>query len=230
MKNEDRKAIAEKVRALRAKAADVASTEAEAMQAAAMVAKLLARYDLSEQDVADYDPGKAAAVQGELADAMSVVLSCSWSGITALTETSAYLGANRRLCFIGMEPDVEMALYLSEVIEGACARAIKAGFKGANAKQRKSFQMGFGSSVKAKLMQLAEERKAAKTATGTAIVIRKGDLVKAFEAEAGLNLGRGRRSRASWVDARYYEAGRTVGKSLNVGRPLSGGNKSERLA
>lgn len=226
----ERKALVEKIRALRAKASNVASTEAEAKQAAAMVAKLLTRYDMTEQDLGDYDEGKAAAVQGEMLDAMPEVLKWSWAGIVALTETKAYLGANRRLCFIGMEPDVEMALYLSEIIESACARALKAGFKGADAMQRRSFQAGFGASVKEKLKELAEERKAAKTATGTAIVIRKGDLVSAFEKDAGLKLGRSSRGRGSKVDVEYFMAGKQVGRALNVSRPISGGNKSERLA
>lgn len=214
-----REEIADKIRALRAKASNVASTEAEAAQAAAMIAKLLSRYDMTEDDVRDYDDDKAGAVQGATDEKMHPVLGACWSGICKLTETEAYKNLRGRLCFVGMEHDVEMALYLGEIITSAADRALKAGFPKATAHQKASFYAGFGAALKEKLVELAGQRQAAKTATGTAIVVRKDQLVRSFLSEAGLKLGKGK-GRSTRADAAFYQAGRTVGGAMNLNRPL----------
>lgn len=227
----NRETIAEKIRALRAKASNVASTEAEAAQAAAMIAKLLAKYDLSEEDVKDYEGKDAEALQAETEDRMHPVLAYCWRGICELTETQAYKNRDGRLCFIGMEHEIEMALYLSEIISSACDRALKAGFPKASRVQRSSFIMGFGHALDTKLKELAKERQSAKTATGTAIVVRKGELVKDFMDRAGLNLTASR-TRYTKADMGYFQAGATVGKALNLNRPLgsSGSASTARLS
>lgn len=216
-----REDIAEKIRALRAKASNVASTEAEAAQAAAMIAKLLAKHDMTEDDIREYQEPGTVAVQGSTEGRLHPTLRYCWQGITELTETEAYLDRNDVLQYIGMEHDVEMALYLSEIIVSASIRALKAGFPKASTVQRNSFFAGFGNALKDKLIELAKGRRAAKTSTGTAIVVVKNALVDQFKKEAGLSLAK-TRSRGSRVDGAYYEAGKQVGARLNLNRPIAG--------
>lgn len=217
-----RESIAEKIRALRAKAVNIASTESEAAEAAAMIAKLLAKHDMTEDDIREYRQEGTEAVQASTEGRLHMTLRYCWCGVTALTETDAYVDRNGAMTFIGMEHDVEMALYLAEIIVSASVRAVAAGFPKATKLQRESFFMGFGSALEKRLHELAHDRKQAKTETGTAIVVVKGGLIETFKKEAGLAL-RTTRSRGRQADAGYVAAGKAVGGSMNLNRPLGSG-------
>lgn len=224
----ERDDIIEKIRNLRAKASDAACTEAEAMGAAAAAAKLLARFDIEEEELAAKNPRSSAKQDGFSHGAVyPEVLLTAWRGIQLLTETKAYR-SNARLCFIGSPQDVEMAVYLSEMIVGASKRAFTTWAAGKEmpykqfVELRRSFMFGFGTRVSQRLFELYEERLATRqnANVGTALVVVKQDLIKSWCKENNMRFGRGKSNKAPKNnDAR--EAGSQAGSNVNLGRPLS---------
>lgn len=231
--------IIEKIRNLRAKAADAAATEAEAEQAAAMAARLLAKYDINECDLQQTDSsnrGTVGAYQTHK-NSLHVTLVYCAIGIAELTETKAYKTGGR-LNFVGTGPDVEMGLYLAEMIRGAADRAWKTyrinTMQGARSasdmnRRRRSFLMGFGVRLNERLKELAEERKASR-GTGTDLVVVKDEIIKSVLEQAGIKL-RAARARSSRVNSDSFGAGRAAGGQVNLNRPLKGGGAgSARIA
>lgn len=236
----DIKTIAARIRALRAKAADEASSMAEAMGAAAHAAKLLAKYDLTEAQIAADDSNDAAAVAGgfgvnrsKLHDVLHIV----WSGIAQLTETKSYRDGGT-LRFVGMPQDVEMAIYLSEMLTAASDRmwqdyrkkhvAPKGRGRSFSMYHRRGFMRGFGTEINARLVELATQRKkdveqqVGKSA-GTALVVRKQDLIKTKMDDMGLNLRKtSRRVRVGSDESHAY--GSRAARTVNLGRPVEGAN------
>lgn len=232
--------ILEKIRNLRAKAGNVASTEAEAQTAAMMAAKLLQKHDVKETELEIQEEGaahkKTAAVR-----VMPEILNYCALGIERLTETKAYAEAGKQLCYIGTPHDVEMALYLTEMLVRASKRAWSeaagdgiASFK-VMTKRRLSFYRGFGCRIYDRLMDLADERaearmKARGTATGSALVVVKSALIEAKMKEMGLELQPGEKRDIGLVDPEAYAMGVNAGDQVNLNRPVNGGDEWELLA
>ena len=227
--------IIERIRNLRAKAADAAASEAEANQAAAMAAKLLSKYDLEECDLNSTDSSNRGTVGGyqtHKRDIHTALRQCA-GAIAKLTETSAYR-EDGTLKFIGTGPDVEMALYLVEMIRGAADRSWKDHRKlhGSSMgraemnRRRKSFMIGFGERLAERIRELAKERQRQReTHTGTDLVVIKKDIIEATKQELGLRLSKPRR-RASHINMHSYAAGQMAGDNVNLNRPVEGGSTS----
>lgn len=226
----DLKALAAKIRALRVKAEDSASTEAEAMQAVSMIAKLLIKVDMSE--------GELMAQTGPTSDNNAVsggyeyhdALVSAWFGIQALTETKLYKDRDNYLMAVGAEHDVEFALYPTALIVSSAERSWGNVSKalGSARKSRKSYMSGFSKRLKERLLELAEERRKAKTSTGTALVVSKESAISDFMASTGLVITRGRRI-GDAGDPKAYLAGHKVGDAVTLNRPLSGSSTRGRL-
>jgi hypothetical protein len=230
--------IIDKIRNLRAKAADAAATEAEAMQAAEMAARLLMKHEISEADLAAAEDG--AAGSGVTRDGfetgnktLPLVLQGVGAAIASLTQTTVYADGGA-LKFVGLDADVEMALYLTELVKGAHHRVWMAYRKehmspGMSRREqnahRNGVTVGFANALSKRMREMADERKAAQStgATGSALVVRKGDLIADFMRNDGLVLqGAGRKSRRRCnSDATSY--GRNAGRNVNLGRPVAGG-------
>ena len=224
--------ILDKIRNLRAKASNAASTEAEAQTAAMMAAKLLQKHDVKETELEIQEEG-AAHKKTAAARVMPEILNYCALGIERLTETKTYAEAGTQLCYIGTPHDVEMALYLTEMLVGASKRAWSeaagddtADFKEMT-KRRLSFYQGFGCRVHNRLMALANERAEARmqargTATGSALVVVKSALIKAKMEEMGLELIPGKKRNIGLVDPKAYAKGASAGDQVNLNRPLNG--------
>lgn len=231
--NDKRMKLIGRVRGLRAKASDEACTEAEAMQAAAMAARILTENDITESEIAamerDGTGGAAAQTAGDGTKTLHFALRFAAMGISKLTQTKP-MQDDASVLYAGLDSDVEMAVYLSEMIVGAANRAYathrkESGFR-SSARMRKSFLCGFGQRVGERMRELAQERADAQgpTNTGTALVACKDALARQALDHMGVQIGTARR-RSTRVDSGAYQAGRSSGDRVNLSRPVgsSGG-------
>lgn len=227
--------IIEKIRKLRAKAGNRASTEAEAQAAAMAAAKLMTKHDLSEAQVGDkIEYNVARVVLKAPAGKMPLIWDAIWSSIEDYTETKIYWDTNARgLGIMGVNHDVEMAVYLFEMVSGAAKRGwlkliaaeMEAGETSPRMARRNGYNMGFGAGLASTIEAMAEERAAAKResakATGTDLVIVKSAQIRDFMKSTGLVLRSGKKKKQETkVDGGAYLRGVSDGQKVNVNRPL----------
>ena len=215
--------ILARIRALRAKASDSAASEAEAQAAAAAAAKLLMRYDLDEAELNETPEDVT------LTPAFDVhpVQKFTSRAISRLTETRCWFD-NKRLRFAGLPHDVEMAMYLTEMLRGAAERGwmqaymdqpLRAGKRLDMATFREGFYAGFSERLSERMNELAEERAKARP-TGTDIVLSKHGLIAAQLEKEGIrlkqvNLGSLHGSQSGRA------AGHSAGDRVGLGRPIA---------
>lgn len=220
--------IIERIKALRAKVNNVGSTEAEVEAAARLVAKLMMQHDIDEESLTESKRASGAhAHTDKMKNELDIVFRYCWSGIQELTETRSYLDGGC-IYYIGLDYDVETALYVFELI----AMSARRGWFRHSAKMfdeqgatrtlqaRASYYAGFGTSMQRVLAGLAEERKQARIAsagmTGTAIVLRKSDVIKEKMQELGLQLRKSRKKNISIDDSSAFYEGRDAAEKVDV--------------
>lgn len=168
------------------------------------------------------------------------VLRYCWHGIQELTETKAYLHDNFQFRFIGASYDVEMALYLVELIVGASKRAWLNHAEGEALGLREmlalrsGFLNGFGKGVEEKLLEMAYKRKRDREQqmsnnSSTALVVVKKDLIKKWMDGNDMRLVKGKTFRPNFYNNRMEAAGFKAGGAVNLGRPFGGNNNSGEL-
>lgn len=235
--SQNREKMIERIRNLRAKAADAAASEAEAQAAAEAAAKLLAKLDLSEADLAEDDRDQIVTAETDMQDVYDLVAGC----IGRLTETHPVVVTRdfedqrqRMLSFTGEPADVEMALYLSEIVRGAANRGWMQAYMDRPKRGRckpidldtfkRGFWQGLGERVPYRINELADQRREARQTHGTnAVVVSKRGRINAHLAEnfpgmhkrAVRNLGGGQDG---------YTAGRAAGDKVGLGRPIKTGS------
>lgn len=226
-----RKALIERIRTMRAKAENEASTEAEAIQAAAMAARLMSKHEITDEELSLIEGGGAGIQMRRVnhgTKKMHLALKHAAHGIEVLTETRGYVGTNlldeQRLVWTGLDSDVEMAAYLSILIKGAADRAWRDHSKGrqfgSRTRSRKSFLIGFGQRATQRMIDLSQHRKAARSSTGTALVLRKDALIESYLADQGIDIGEARPRKVT-IDENYYR-GANAADDLSLSRPLRG--------
>lgn len=231
MANED---IISKIKSLRAKVNNAGSTEAEVEAAARMVAKLMMQHDVTE-DLLDEKtaPEGVHAETDALKNDLDWIMHYCWKPIQDLTETKTYR-SDGKYNYIGLPHDVEMALYLFELI----TMSAKRGWLSHSAKMfdedgmtrtkgaRVGYYVGFGKHMGTMLKELHDERQGARpVAAGTALVIRKQDIIKDKMSQMGLQLGKARKKSMGYVDRNAYSAGQNAASKVNLNRPF-GANKT----
>jgi hypothetical protein len=216
-----------RIQALRAKTIENGCTESEALSAAAKVAELLDRYDLSltdieireapcEQRAYETNRKKRVPLDG-CVGAIAHFCDCRvWREKNAAGEA--------RYVFFGLRTDVEVAHYLAEMIDGA-VRSELGRYKTSKAYQRfrhnerhlanSSFTFGMVASIAEKLTAMKASRDAANENTGRALVVVKSAVVDAELEKLDLILRTQRRS-SRMVSADAYEAGGAAGASLAI--------------
>jgi hypothetical protein len=229
--------IIKKIKALRAKVNNAASTEAEVEAAARLVAKLMMQHDVTEDLLKEtvapqaVDVGTGSVMKNDI----DILMSFCWREIQEFTETKAYrhvkVDGSKEFHFIGLPHDVEMATYLYELVTMSAKRAwlrysaslFDSGEALRTKDRRKSFYQAFGLTIGEMMQELSDQRAKmrSESATGTAVVIRKQDLIKAQMASTGLAL---RKSRSYNIVGRLNEnafgAGRDAASKVNLGRPF----------
>lgn len=230
----DREDAIARVKALRAKASDAAATESEASAAAMMAAKLLSKYDIDESELVDVKNTGATEGAANNTKVLPEVLHWCWHGIQQLTETKCYIWKKSQMRFIGTPYDVEMALYLSEMLVGASKRMW---IEYATDKHlpfskmmamRNGFMHGFGERINQRLLELAKERqneRAAKVSHSHELVVVKSDLIKEWQEQNGLRLVKGRVHNPGRTDLNSHLSGFAAGDRVNLNRPVEDGKE-----
>lgn len=230
--------IIEKIRALRARTETAGCTEDEAMEAAAMIARLMSKHELSDNDITEAEQTGAGVGTDDLGQTTKhrdAALDYVAGAIQRLTETKIVVTSTKRgnrttesaFRVYGLDADREMATYLMEVVRGAATRgwnehSARTGQTGTAA--RNSFRLGVCVRVAARINEVAQEREDARkaqqeaTQTGSALVIRKADLIRSI-MPGGI---RTHRTRARTVDGQAFNAGQSYGNNVSLGRPVAG--------
>jgi len=216
-----------RIQALRAKTIANGCTEDEALSAAAKVAELLDRHDLSFTDIElraapcdrrSYETHRKKRIPlDDCIGAIAHFCDCRvWREKNAAGESS--------YVFFGLRSDVEVAHYLAELIDGA-VRAELGRFKTsadylrfrhqerhlANA----SFALGMVASIADKLTAMKAARDAVNHSTGRGLVVLKTAVVDAEFDKLDLKL-RATRSSSRTVSMSAYEAGGAAGAALAI--------------
>lgn len=213
-----------RVQALRARAADEASSEAEAAAAAGRAAKIIQENELTETDLATGGAGGISEqTHGKGRSRRHPALAEASQGIAALSECASYIQGGGGFLWAGQPSDVEFAMYLSEMIQGAAERAWKS-LRTTNRTPhaRSSYLRGFGRAIAYRLTRMAIERKQARqAATGTDLVVLKDQLISEhMTAEYG-KIPECKTDRRMRADARYAAAGARDAEEVNLDRPIS---------
>jgi hypothetical protein len=133
-----------------------------------------------------------------------------------------------RYVFFGLRSDVEVAHYLTELIDGAVRNELGR-YKTSKAYQRfrhnerhlanSSFTFGMVNSIAEKLAAMKDARDAANAGTGRTLVVVKTAVVDAELDKLNLNL-RTSRSSSRMVSPDAFEAGNAAGASLAINPAL----------
>jgi hypothetical protein len=226
-------AIGRKIRALLNKTVAAGCTEEEAISAATLARKLMDEHRLSQSDIEI----KAEPVEDDTID--RVIKQKIAYADYCMSGISRYCGVRmwyttgydrvKRIKLLGLKPDIEMARWLYEMIDGAIrverhayAKTTGENDRTTNRRLISSFAVGMASRINSRLTAMATVLEpVAKTASGTALIVVKGALVE--EAFAKLNL-RFSKARAghSVRKASAYLAGQAAGDRVNLNRPLAG--------
>jgi hypothetical protein len=222
-----------RIQGLRAKTIDNGCTEGEAMLAAAKVAELLDRYDLSLTDV-DIREAPCERRDYETRRKKRIPLEDCIGAIAAFCDCRVWREKNpvgeARYVFFGLRSDVEVAHYLTELIDNA-VRSELGRYKTTAAYQRfrhqerhvanASFTLGMVTSVADKLTAMKAGRDRANAGAGRDLVVLKAQVVDAELDKLGLQLRTVRRA-TRMVSPTAYDAGGAAGASLAIDPAIRG--------
>jgi len=222
-----------RIQGLRSKTTDNGCTEAEALVAAAKVAELLDRYDLSLTDVEIRD---AACEQREYETYRKkrVPIDGCIGAIANFCACRVWREKNEvgdaRYVFFGIRSDIEVAHYLTEMIDNAMRFELgrykmSAGYRRFRHQDRhmvnSSFTLGMVASIADKLKAMKRERDVVNNGTGRDVVVLKASVVDAELEKLNLNLRTVRRT-TRLVSPTAYEAGGAAGASLAINPGIRG--------
>ena len=216
-----------RIQALRAKTIANGCTEDEALSAAAKVAELLDRHDLSLSDVElraslcerrVYETYRKKRIPlDDCIGAIARFCDCRvWREKNAAGESS--------YVFFGLGADIEVAHYLAELIDGA-VRTELGRFKTSVDYSRfrhqerhlanASFALGMVASIADRLLAIKASRDQVNESTGRGLVVLKTSVVDAEFDKLDLRM-RTQRSSSRMVSMTAYEAGGAAGASLAI--------------
>jgi hypothetical protein len=223
-----------RIQGLRAKTIDNGCTEGEAMLAAAKVAELLDRYDLSLSDV-ELREAPCERRDFETHRKKRIPLDGCIGAIAYFCDCRVWREKNpageARYVFFGLRADVEVAHYLTELIDAA-VRAELGRFK-TSADYRRfrhqerylanaSFTLGMAASIADKLTAMKAQRDAVNSGAGRDLVVLKTSVVDSELGKLDLKLRTVRRT-SRMVSPTAYEAGGAAGASLPINPGLREG-------
>jgi hypothetical protein len=222
-----------RIQGLRSKTRDNGCTEAEALLAAAKVVELLGRYDLSLTDVEIRD-ARCERHEYETYRKKRIPLDDCVGAIANFCDCRVWRETNQageaRYVFFGLRSDIEVAHYLTELIDNA-VRSELGRYKNSAAYRRfrhqdrhvanSSFTLGMVGSIADKLTAMKRERDAVNNGTGRDLVVLKASVVDAELGKLDLKLRTVRRA-TRMVSPTAYEAGEIAGASLAINPGIRG--------
>ena len=214
-----------RIQALRAKTIDNGCTEDEALSAAAKVAELLDRYDLSLTDV-EIREAPCERREYETHRKKRIPLDDCIGAVANFCDCRVWREKNQagetRYVFFGLRSDIEVANYLTELID---VRSELGRYKTTSECRRfrhkerhmvyASFALGMVASIADKLTAMKAARDKVNSGSGRALVVLKAAVVDAELEKLDLKL-RTVRGRSRTVSATAYEAGGAAGSSLAI--------------
>jgi len=220
-----------RIQALRAKTMDNGCTEDEALSAAAKVAELLDRYDLSLTDV-EMRAAPCERREFETHRKKRIPLDDCIGAVANFCDCRVWREKNptgeSRYVFFGLRQDIEAAHYLTELIDGA-VRSELGRFKTTPGYLRfrhqdrhmanASFALGMVASIADKLTAMKAERDEVNRGSGRALVVLKAAIVDEEFGKLDLKL-RVLRGTSRMVSMTAYEAGGVAGASLAINRGI----------
>jgi hypothetical protein len=223
-----------RIQGLRAKTIDNGCTEAEALMAAAKVAELLDRYDLSLTDVEIRDaPCERRAY--ETRAKKRIPLDDCVGAIAKFCDCRVWRDKNpageARYVFFGLRADVEVAHYLTELVDSAVRFELgryknSADYRRFRHQDRHtvnaSFALGMVASIADKLLAMKAERDEVSRGTGRDLVILKAAVVEAELEKLNLVFRKGRRAGRT-ISQSAYEAGGEAGASMAINPAIRSG-------
>jgi hypothetical protein len=216
-----------RIQGLRAKTTENGCTEGEALSAAAKVAELLDRHDLSLSDI-EIREAPCERREYETHLKKRVPLDGCIGAIARFCDCRVWRDKSptgqARYVFFGHRSDVEVAHYLTEVIDIA-VRSELGRFKTSAEYQRfphrerhlanGSFTMGMVASIAAKLNAMKAERDQVNQGAGRDLVVLKKAVVDSELEKLNLKL-RSTRAPARMVSPTAYDAGGAAGASIAI--------------
>ena len=222
-----------RLQGLRAKTIDNGCTEAEALAAAAKVAELLDRHDLSLSEV-EIRAAPCARRAYETRARKRIPLDECISAIAAFCDCRVWREKNSAgegsYVFFGLRADIEVAHYLAELIDGA-VRAELGRYKTSGDYRRfrhqerhvanASFALGMVASIADRLGTMKAARDEAVNSSGRDLVVLKTSVVDRELAKLDLELRTVHRT-SRMVSPEAYDAGGVAGESLALNRAVRG--------
>lgn len=213
-----------RLQALRAKTVMNGCTEEEALSAAAKIAELLDRHDLSLSDLEIREEQCEQSIIATTKKQRQPISACV-PAIAEYCDCKVWRekdeGGRIRYVFFGLRPGIQMAHYVYDVIALTMHNAWqdyahRQRFIRYGHDEKGSFLFGMAASIADKLMAMKAERdQAIKINSGRDLVVIRHAIVEAEFAKLDLNLRRGRAS-GKKVAAGAFEAGRAAGETLTL--------------
>lgn len=218
-----------RIQALRAKTIDNGCTEGEALAAAAKVSELLDRYELSLTDVEIRDTQCEERVYETRLKKRIPIDECI-GAIAAFCDCRVWREKNAageaRYVFYGLPADVEVAHYLTELIDGAVRTElgrykVSVEYRRFRHQERHlanaSFALGMCASIADRLMAMKAERDGAIRSSGRGLVVLKAAVVDRELETLGLKLRTVEAGPGRFISPDAYDAGGVAGSDV----PLS---------
>lgn len=218
----DLDSLLRRLQALRARTVENGCTEGEALAAAAKVAELLDRHDLSLSDLEiRAAPCERRAYETHLRK--RIPLDECIGAIAAFCDCKVWREKNAYV-FFGLKADVEVAHYLTGLVDGAVRTELgryknSAEYKSFRHQERHvanaSFALGMVASIADRLTAMKEARDRANESTGRSLVVVKGAVVESELAKLDLQL-RTVEAPRRMVSPDAYDAGGAAGERVPI--------------
>ncbi len=227
--------VIQRIQGLRAKTVDRGCTEEEAMAAAAKVAELLDRYELTLDEITV----KGSACEGigvETGRKRRAPVDSCMSSLAHFCDCRAWSeeteAGELRYIFFGLKLDVEAARFLHGLIEltfetesavfrrGEIYQELRGGDRRI---ALNSFQIGLANGISAKLMTLKSSRQgASRRSSGFDLVATKHKVVDEEVEKLGLNFSHRSTTTRRYVHGDAYAAGKAAGAQFEPNAALAG--------
>lgn len=225
--------IKNKIRALMNMTVENGATEAEAFSAMKIVGKLLTEYNLSMDEfsvrkeicVTEFYSTNNKHMNEQVMVAAGIAKFCSvkvWMNRTAN-------GIN--IYFFGLEPDVQMAIYLTSMIGSVYQNEFNAfkasdiyrNYTGHRRVMASNFQKGYASKINARLgeMMNAQKQSVAQSGSTALVVVEKSKFVEEEFRKVGPKLVSQKIQSSSKFNSAARAAGENAGNKANLSRPIS---------
>lgn len=218
----DLDSLLRRLQALRARTVENGCTEGEALAAAEKVAELLDRHDLSLSDLEiRAAPCERRAYETHLRK--RIPLDECIGAIAAFCDCKVWW-EKQAYVFFGLKADVEVAHYLTGLVDGAVRTELgryknSAEYKSFRHQERHvanaSFALGMVASIADRLTAMKEARDRANESTGRSLVVVKSAVVESELAKLDLQL-RSVEAPRRMVSPDAYDAGGVAGERVPI--------------